>query len=115
MLGSIGDASAILDSAIFIPSQLANGLEVYVFDIENEEWGENLTFDLVDTNDEDMPYMKVMNGKLYAVYATNDGYNLLIGDLYTGESLYEGKLHLKNQGEGQKDYHLYIHEAELAQ
>lgn len=115
VLESIGDAPAILDATIFIPSQSANGLEVNMYDIENEEWGEKRTVALGDMKDDETPYLQVVNGKLYAVYATNDGQNLWIGDLTTGESLYEGKLHVKNQGEVQKDYRLYIHEVELAQ
>lgn len=115
VLGSIGGESAILDDKIYVPSQSENGLEVNVYDIANEEWGEKLTVELRDIKDDEPSYIKMINGKLIAVYATNDGQNLLIGDLKTGESLYEGKLQVKNQGEGPQDYRLYIYEAEFAQ
>ncbi len=40
ILGSIGGASAIFNSTIFIPSQSANGVEVNQYDIENDKWGD---------------------------------------------------------------------------
>lgn len=116
ILGSIGDSSAIFNSTIFIPSQSANGLEVNQYDIENDKWGKKLTFDLPHTEDsEDAPYIKLMNGKIYIIHSTNDGHSIFIGDLKTGESIYEGKLNVKNQREDQKDYLLYIHEIEYLQ
>ena len=54
-------------------------------------------------------------GKVYIIYATTNGHTIFIGDLKTGESLYEGKLKVKNQGEDQKDYRLYFHEIEHVQ
>jgi len=33
-----------------------------------------------------------MNGKFYITYLSNDGHSLFIGDMETGETLYEGKL-----------------------
>ncbi|HJF32457.1 MAG TPA: hypothetical protein K8V56_11880 [Sporosarcina psychrophila] len=115
ILESISGDSAIFNSTIFIPSQSANGLEVNQYDIENEKWDKKLTFDIVDTKNEESPYIKVMNGKLYAIHLTNNGHSIFIGDLKTGESLYEGKLKMKNQGENQKDFRLYFHEIEYVQ
>ncbi|NYF26091.1 hypothetical protein [Sporosarcina sp. JAI121] len=115
ILGSIGGDSAISKSTIYIPSQSANGVEVNQYDIENEKWDEKRTFDLVDNKDEESPYMKVMNEKLYVIHLTNNGHSIFIGDLKTGESLYEGKLKMTNQGEDQKDYRLYFHEIEYVQ
>ena len=116
ILGSIGGASAIFNSTIFIPSQSANGVEVNQYDIENDKWGKKLSFDLADTKDErSAPYIKIMNGKLYIIHVTTNGHTIFIGDLKTGESLYEGKLKVKNQGEDQKDYRLYFHEIEHVQ
>ncbi len=65
ILGSIGSASTNFDSTLFIPSQSANGLEVNQYDIENDRWGEKLSFDLSDTkDDEGGSYIKIMNGKV---------------------------------------------------
>ena len=112
--GSIGGESVIFNSTIFIPSQSANGVEVNQYDIENEKWDTKLTFDLADIKDGESPYMKIMNGKIYIIQLTNNGYTIFIGDLKTGELLYEGKLKM-NPGENQKDYRLYFHEIEHVQ
>ncbi|MEK5068756.1 hypothetical protein [Sporosarcina sp. FSL K6-1508] len=112
VLGSISGETTIFNSTIFITSQSANGLEVNQYNIENEKWDKKLTFDIVDTKDGESPYIKAMNGKLHVINLTNNGHNIFIGDLKTGESLYEGKLKIRNQGEDQKDYRLYIHEIE---
>ncbi|MBY0223276.1 MULTISPECIES: hypothetical protein [Sporosarcina] len=110
ILDSIGGASAVFHSTIFIPLQTANGIEVNQYDIENEKWDEKLIFDIADSTDDENPYLKVMNGRLYAVSATNKEHIFFIGDLETGESLYEGKLEVKSQRNKQEDYHLYIYE-----
>lgn len=114
--GSIGGSSAIYNSTLFIPSQTANGIEVNEYDIESDKWGKKLAFDLVDTkDDEEAPYIKLMNGKINIIHATTNGHTIFIGDLKTGESLYEGKLKVKNQGEVQKNYRLYFHGIENVQ
>ena len=53
---------------------------------------------------------QLMNGKIYIISSTNNGYTLLIGDLNTGESLYEGKLQVKNQKEDPQRYQLYFND-----
>ena len=54
--------------------------------------------------------IKLINGKIYIISSTNNGYTLLIGDLNTGGSLYEGKLHVKNQKEDPQRYRLYFND-----
>lgn len=111
ILESIDGSSAIYNSTLFIPSQTVNGVDVHQYDIESDKWGKTLAFNLTDNgNNEDGPYSQIVNGKLYMIYATSSGHTIVVGDLETGESLYEGKLKVTNQGEVQKDYQLYIHE-----
>lgn len=114
LLEFIEGATTIVDSTIYLSSWSANGLEVNEYDIVDDKWGEKLTVALEDMKDDEAPHMKMMNGKLIVVYATNDGHTLMIVDLHTGKTSYEGKLHVKNQEENQKDYRLYIHEAAFA-
>lgn len=115
ILGSIGSAS-IFNSTLFISSQSANGLEVNQYNIENGKWDKKLTFDTGDSkDDEGGSYIKLLNGKLYIIYATTNGHTIFIGDVETGESLYEGKLKVTNQGEYQKNSSLYFHEIEHVQ
>ena len=54
-------------------------------------------------------------GKYISFNVTTNGHTIFIGDLKTGESLYEGKLKVNNQGEDQKDYRLYFHDIEYVQ
>ncbi|MFC5589884.1 hypothetical protein ACFPRA_13340 [Sporosarcina soli] len=114
LLGSIGSAS-IFNSTLFISSQSSNGVEINQYDIKNDKWGTKPAFDLGDAKTDESPYMKAMNGKLYLIYATTNGHTLFIGDVETGESLYEGQLKVKNKGEDQKDYRLYFNRIEFVQ
>ena len=116
IVGSMDDSSAIYNSTILIPSRTANGLDISQYDIESDKWGETLSFDLSDMKvDGAGTFTKLMNGNLYIIRATTSGHTIVIGDLETGESLYEGKLTVTNQGEEQKDYQLYFHEIESVQ
>lgn len=115
MLDSL-DSSTISDSTIFIPSQLESGYEVSQYDIETEKWGNKIAFDLPDTkNGHNSPFMKLMNGKIYLIHSTGNDYSILISDLTTGESLYEGKLKVKNTDGDQKHDRLYIYDMEYVQ
>lgn len=116
ILDSIGSDSAIFNSTILIPTQAENSVEVSHYDIANEKWDKKLAFDLFGTkDDENAPYMKVMNGKIYIIYSTTNGHNIVIGDLKTGKSLYEGKIKVINLEEDQKDYRVYFHDIEYIQ
>ncbi|MFZ3591739.1 hypothetical protein ACOI1C_21605 [Bacillus sp. DJP31] len=108
-LGFSSDSYSIFESTLYIPSQTPNGLEVTQYDIEAEKWGEKQVVDVVFSGKEvDAPYMKQLNGKIYIISSTRDGHTLSIRDLNTEESLYEGKLKVKNQKANQKDYRLYF-------
>jgi hypothetical protein len=114
--GTLGDLSAIFHSKVFLPSQSADHLEVNQYDIEKEKWGKKLTVDLPNNIDgEDASFIKLMNGKIYIIHSTTNGSNISIRDLKTGVSLYEGKLKVKNTGEGQKDIRLHVNEIESVQ
>ena len=60
--------------------------------------------------DEGALYIKLMNGKIYIIHSTNNGQSIFIRDIKTGESLYEGKLKVKNTREGQNDYPINVNE-----
>ncbi|MEH7130326.1 hypothetical protein V7103_19215 [Neobacillus drentensis] len=114
--GTLSDFSTIFHSTIYIPSQSERGLEVNTYDIEKEKWGKKLIVDLpYNKEDEGAPYIRIMNGKIYIIHSTTNGSNISIRDLKTGVSLYEGKLKVKNTGEGQKDIRLHVNEIESVQ
>ncbi|WP_318617623.1 hypothetical protein [Sporosarcina sp. YIM B06819] len=113
---SMDHSSAVHHSTVLIPSRTANGVEVSQYDIESDKWGETLSFDLSETKAvEGESFTKLMSGKLYTIHATTSGHTIVIGDLETGESLYEGKLKVTYQGAEQKNYRLYFHEIESVQ
>ena len=92
-------------------TQSDHTIEVNHYDFEKEEWAEKQIFhsEQAKTSDNE-PSVKLMNGKIYIISSTNNGYTLLIGDLNTGKSLYEGKLHVKNQKEDPQRYQLYFND-----
>ncbi|WP_338471689.1 hypothetical protein R4Z10_02640 [Niallia sp. XMNu-256] len=105
------DMSIISQSSIYTYMQLDEGIEVSQYDLEKEKWIGKQTFHLKQSIDnENPPFIKIMSGKIYMISATDDGHTLLIGDLNTGKSLYEGKLVVKNKKENQQGYRLYFNE-----
>ena len=103
--------SSILQSSMYTFTQSGHAIEVNHYDFEKEEWAEKQTFhsEQAKTSDNE-PFVQLMNGKIYIISSTNNGYTLLIGDLKTGKSLYEGKLHVKNQKEDPQRYQLYFND-----
>lgn len=104
--GDLGNA-LISNSIVYIPVSLVNGVEVIQYDIQAEKWDQKQTFEIEQSGDpEDVPFVKLKDGKVYIISSTNNGYSVTIGDINTGKSLYEGKLKIKNQ----KEYEIYFNE-----
>lgn len=102
------------DSTVFLPNLTENEIEVNQYDIETEKWKEKQIFHINHAKDSDYsPYIQLMDGKIYIIGWNNDTYPVLIGDLGTGEILYEGKIEFKNQQDEQKNNRLYFHEIEM--
>lgn len=92
-------STIIKDVEIIIPVQSANAIEVNRYNIEQKYWEEPVSFTIQSTfNKEQEPFLRFMDGKLYSVYQVSDGYRLLIGDVRTGKSLYEGNI-VRNHNE----------------
>ncbi|MEH7076012.1 hypothetical protein [Neobacillus drentensis] len=110
VLRSISNTSAIFQSTMYIPSIAASGFEVSKYDLEKDKWGKKLTVDLPIHTDNNIQYIKLMNGKVYIIQATNHHYTLSICDLLTGKSLYEGELIVKNTREGEHDFLFHVND-----
>lgn len=109
-------AATIVDSTIFIASPSDNGLEVSQYDIQKEEWGNKLSFDFLDTKaGEDDSYLQLMEGKVYQFGSNENGPSIFIGNLITGETLYEGKIKVINPRDNQKNARLNVHEIQYIQ
>ncbi|MFJ7730759.1 hypothetical protein ACIQXF_02570 [Lysinibacillus sp. NPDC097231] len=99
----------LYESYIYIPVHSANGLELNRYNIEKKQWEEPLNIKYSSkVSDEDIPFLKITDGKVYLVNRVSDGHLLFIGDLRTGESLYEGKIILENRENINADYTLNI-------
>ena len=95
--------------AIFIPVFSANGIELHRYNIEKKKWEEPLSFNYQSKfNEEELPFLKLSDERLYLVNPVSDGNALIIGDLRTGELLYEGKITRENSDHLETDYSLII-------
>ncbi|THE09789.1 hypothetical protein E1I69_21060 [Bacillus timonensis] len=103
--------SSVVDSVVYIPVQTPNEIKVIQYEIETEKWDKKQIFGVEPSgNSEGEPFIKLQDGKIYIVRSVNDGHTLAIGDLNTGETLYEGHLKVKNLKTDLEDYKLYIFE-----
>ncbi|TQR36965.1 hypothetical protein C7Y47_04435 [Lysinibacillus sphaericus] len=94
---------------IFIPVRSTNGLVLNRYNIEKNQWEEPINFIYPSiTNAKEKPSLQITDGKLYLVDRVSGGHLFLIGDLRTGESLYEGKIIIENKEKLDTDYSLYI-------
>lgn len=93
---------------IFIPVRSTNGLVLNRYNIEKNQWEEPINFIYPSINAKEKPSLQITDGKLYLVDRVSDGHLFLIGDLRTGESLYEGKIIIENKEKLEADYSLYI-------
>ncbi len=92
---------------IFIPVYSSDGLQLNRYNIEKKQWEKPLHFNLVSlVNDEREPFLQIANGKVYLAESVSNEHWFFIYDLYTGESLYEGKI-IKENGEN-TDYTLHF-------
>lgn len=103
-------SASIQDATLLIPSKSKEGIEIHPYDIEKEQWGDTIKFDMTSQKVEGPyeSYMKLTDGKFYVVSAEENGHALLIGDITTGKVLYEGVLKVEKDGKLQSDYRLYI-------
>ncbi|KOS68913.1 hypothetical protein AEA09_10400 [Lysinibacillus contaminans] len=103
------DSMHLHRTEIYIPVHSTNGLELNRYNIEKKQWEEPLHFNYPSTaNDEEVPYLQITDSKIYFVNRVDDGHLFFIGDLRTGETLYEGKIIGENRENLDTDYSLNI-------
>jgi len=101
-------SSTIKDGRLYFSNVTEKGFEVHQYDIEKEQWEAVEKFDKPDMkNGYETTYTTLMNGKLYSTYLTDSGHILFIGDVTTGETLYEGKIIVDHPDYTKES--LYIH------
>ncbi len=91
---------------VYIPVPSAQGLELNRYNVEKMVWEEPLFFMYPrKASDKEIPTIEFNDNKIYLVNRILDENVVIIGDLNTGDALYEGKItgEIKDQ-----DYPLYI-------
>ncbi|MFJ7953644.1 hypothetical protein ACIQZG_19250 [Lysinibacillus sp. NPDC096418] len=97
------------EAEIFIPVLSANDLKLNRYNIEKKQWEEPVNFNYPsDVDEKDTPFLQITDDKLYFVNRVSDSHSFYIGDLRTGESLYEGKIINENSKKLDTNYSLYI-------
>ena len=103
------DRGVLHGADVFIPVYSAKDLELNRYNIEKKQWEESLHFNFPSTaNDEGEPILQITDDKLYFVNRVSDSRSFFIGDLRTGESLYEGKIIGGNRENLNTNYSLNI-------
>ena len=87
------------EEELIVSVKKENSIEINCYNMKHNDWEESVTFAtpgaMLDQGD---IFMHYMNGKLYVVFRTTGSNHLLIGDIYTGKTLYEGQF-VKKDGE----------------
>ena len=105
------ESTVLYGADIFIPVHSAKSLVLNRYNIEKNQWEKPISFEYPSiVNDEEEPFFKLTEGKLYLVNRTSNGHLLFISDVHTGESLYQGKIIVENRENLDTDYSLYIGE-----
>jgi len=105
------ESMVLYGADIFIPVHSAKSLVLNRYNIEKNQWEKPISFEYPSiVNDEEEPFFKLTEGKLYLVNRTSNGHLLFISDVHTGESLYQGKIIVENRENLDTDYSLYIGE-----
>jgi hypothetical protein len=105
------DTVSIYGSTIYFININANGLEILPYQIENGEFLTKQTIKIKISEESGFPTIKLKNNRLYVVSPYKDLKTeafILIADLKTWKTLYEGQIELTNMSENQEDYSLHI-------
>ncbi|MFD1447544.1 hypothetical protein [Oceanobacillus profundus] len=107
---------AVNDEIIYFTEDVEGKLELTSYNIESGELEAKQTIAIPDVTDEQGYMYKIHGDKVYVVPATKNAEQdlpLHIVHLKTGDTLYEGKITMKNPKKQDIDYNLDIHSIEL--
>jgi hypothetical protein len=102
---------SIYGSTIYFINKTSNGLEILPYQIENGEFSTKQTIQIKISKDHGFPAIKLKNNRLYVVSPYKDSNTeayILIADLKTWKTLYEGTIEKTNSSENLVDYSLSI-------
>src|SRR5690625_254849 len=101
-LKDIAHSVLLEDSTLYFTSQVENGLEITVYDLENQELDENRSFN-IETDQMPMgsPVTTIKEGRMYVASQSSEDYapaNIFVIDLQSGELVYEGQIKEEKRG-----------------
>ncbi|WP_340002853.1 hypothetical protein [Oceanobacillus sp. FSL K6-0127] len=108
---------AVNDEIIYFTEDVEGKLKLTSYNIESEELEAKQTIAIPDVTDEQGYMYKIHGDKVYVVPASNSSERnelpLIIINLKTGDTLYEGNITMNNPRKQDIDYNLDIHSIEL--
>jgi hypothetical protein len=108
--------ASIYGSTIYFMNMSKNGLEIHPYGIESEEFSTKQTIQINIPEESGSPLIKLKNNKMYITSPYKDlktKATLLVVDLKTWKTLYEGTIETRNLNESQKDYTLNTYALEV--
>ncbi|WP_112180408.1 hypothetical protein [Paraliobacillus zengyii] len=105
-------------STLYFTKVAEQELVVTPYNLMDEQVGQAITLPLSSDNEEGVqpPMIMVNNGKIYVAESQMNkdlDANVVVADLNTGETLFEGQIALEDSSEEIGNYELYIHEIVL--
>lgn len=108
------DIESVGDSTIYFSKMMDDQIEITAYDIEDNKWKKEQIFNLPHTeNAEDMDerLFKIKDDKIY-ISSTQQGEKLgtsvIVADLNSGKTVYEGTVEMKDKSSRLDGYQLYI-------
>jgi hypothetical protein len=102
---------SIYGSTIYLMKKTVNGLEILPYQIESGKFSPKQTIQIKISEERDSPIIKLKNNKIYIVSPYKDLKTdavILIADLKTWKTVYEGRIEQSNSSEIKEDYSLSI-------
>lgn len=102
---------SIYGSTIYFINKTSNGLEILPYQIENGEFSKKQSIQIKISKEQGFPIIKLKNNRLYVVSPYKNLKTeafILIADLKTWKTLYEGTIEITNLSENLEDYSLSI-------
>jgi hypothetical protein len=95
-LQGIAHSVLLEDSTLYFTNQVESGLEITVYDLENQEVDENRSVTIErDNMNMGSPVTAIKDGRMYIASQINEDYalaNIFVIDVQSGELLYEGQV-----------------------
>jgi hypothetical protein len=95
-LKDIAHSVLLEDSTLYFTNQVENGLEITVYDLEDQELDENRSFTIERDNMRmGFPVSAIKDGRMYIASQINEDYapaNIFVIDVQSGELVYEGRI-----------------------